>query len=85
MKETYNRPVCIISINKNGVGKGSGRSIYGIPLGKIILEALNLDLINSGGGHDMAAGFTINPNKINDFRKHINEKVNTLMLSLIHI
>ena len=31
----------------------------------------------------MAAGFTINPNKIDNFRKHINEKVNTLMNSKI--
>ena len=64
MKELYNRPVCIIAINQNGIGKGSGRSIHGIPLGEIILEALSLNIINSGGGHDMAAGFTIDPAEI---------------------
>ena len=47
MKELYNRPVCIIAINQNGIGKGSGRSIHGIPLGEIILEALSLNIINS--------------------------------------
>ncbi len=64
MKELYNRPVCIISINNRGIGKGSGRSVYGIPLGKIILEALKLKIISSGGGHDMAAGFTIEETQI---------------------
>ena len=45
MKELYNRPVCIIAINKNGIGKGSGRSIQGIPLGDLILEAFNSCLL----------------------------------------
>ena len=79
MKELYNRPVCIIAINQNGIGKGSGRSIHGIPLGEIILEALSLNIINSGGGHDMAAGFTIDPNNINNFTEYINRKLNNLV------
>ena len=78
MKELYNRPVCLISIN-NGIGKGSGRSIYGIPLGKIILEALNLRIIKTGGGHDMAAGFTIDPSEIINFNNFLNDKVSSYM------
>ena len=74
MKELYNRPVCLISVN-NGIGKGSSRSIYGIPVGKIILEALNFKIIKTGGGHDMAAGFTIDPSQINNFNNFLNEKV----------
>ncbi len=79
MKELYNRPVCIIAINKDGIGKGSGRSIQGIPLGDLILEALNSKLISSGGGHDMAAGFTIDPSKIKMFNDFLLDKVNILM------
>ncbi len=78
MKELYNRPVCLISIN-NGIGKGSGRSIYGVPLGEIILEALNLKIIKTGGGHDMAAGFTIDPSEINNFNNFFNNKVSYFM------
>ena len=78
MKELYNRPVCLISIN-NGIGKGSGRSIHGIPLGDIILEALSLKIIKSGGGHDMAAGFTIYPSQINNFNNFLNDKVSFFM------
>ena len=78
MKELYNRPVFLISI-KDGIGKGSGRSIYGIPLGEIILEALNLKIIKTGGGHDMAAGFTIDPSEINNFNNFLNDKVSSFM------
>ena len=59
MKETYNRPVCIIAIDKNGIGKGSGRSVLGIPLGDIVIDALKAKILSSGGGHDMAAGFSL--------------------------
>ena len=79
MKELYNRPVCIISFNRSGIGKGSGRSIFGVPLGKIILEAFNQKLISSGGGHDMAAGFTIKKSEIGSFNDYINQKVNEIL------
>lgn len=79
MKELYNRPVCIISLNRTGIGKGSGRSIFGVPLGKIILEAFNQKLISSGGGHDMAAGFTIKKSEIGSFNDYINQKVNEIL------
>ena len=79
MKELYNRPVCIISLNRSGIGKGSGRSIFGVPLGKIILEAFNQKLISSGGGHDMAAGSTIKKSEIGSFNDYINQKVNEIL------
>ncbi len=79
MKEVYNRPVCIISLDKNGSGKGSGRSIYGIPLGDIIISALNEKILNSGGGHDMAAGFSIEETKILDFNDFLINKVDQFM------
>jgi len=81
MKELYNRPVCIISINSKGVGKGSGRSVLGIPLGKIIIEALNLKIISSGGGHDMAAGFTIEDSKISYLNDFIINKIDHLLIN----
>ena len=60
------------SINNNGIGKGSGRSVYGIPLGKIILEALKLKIISSGGGHDKACGASIPKANIKKFIKNLN-------------
>ena len=62
----YHRPVFVIAINEEGVGKGSGRSVEGISL----VTALNdcRDLLINGGGHDMAAGLTIPKENLKEFR-----------------
>ncbi len=54
ISKQYHRPTFVIGIDENGLGKGSGRSIPGISL----VEALDScrELIEAGGGHEMAAG-----------------------------
>ncbi len=69
----YHKPTFIISIDENGVGKGSGRSIEGVSLVDAIRECEE-DLI-AGGGHVMAAGLSIREEKIDEFRKHFAEFV----------
>ncbi len=61
--ERYHRPVCIVAVN-DGIGKGSGRSIPGIDLGAAIIAAKAAGLLTAGGGHAMAAGFTVAENRI---------------------
>jgi single-stranded-DNA-specific exonuclease len=58
LKERYNRPACVIAW-EGGIGKGSGRSVPGIDLGAAILAARQAGLLLSGGGHPMAAGFSL--------------------------
>ena len=79
MKETYNRPVCIIAIDKNGIGKGSGRSVFGIPLGDIVIDAIKAKILSSGGGHDMAAGFSLKESNIKDFNNFLIKKIDQFM------
>ena len=79
MKETYNRPVCIIAIDKNGIGKGSGRSVFGIPLGDIVIDAVKAKILSSGGGHNMAAGFSLKENNIHDFNTFLITKIDQYM------
>ena len=79
MKETYNRPVCIIAIDKSGIGKGSGRSVFGIPLGDIVIDAVKAEILSSGGGHDMAAGFSLKENNIDDFNTFLITKIDQYM------
>ena len=79
MKETYNRPVCIIAIDKSGIGKGSGRSVFGIPLGDIVLDAVKAKILSSGGGHDMAAGFSLKEDNIDDFNTFLITKIDQYM------
>lgn len=69
----FYKPTFIISIDKDGVGKGSGRSVEGVSLVGAI-QACREDLI-AGGGHDMAAGLSISEENIAVFRKHFSDYV----------
>lgn len=69
----YHRPTFIISIDDNGIGKGSGRSIQGVSLVAAIDECRPLLL--AGGGHEMAAGISIDETKLTEFRQQFSEHV----------
>ncbi|MDJ0686024.1 MAG: single-stranded-DNA-specific exonuclease RecJ [Alphaproteobacteria bacterium] len=58
LKELYNRPACVVALTE-GVGKGSGRSVAGVDLGAAVIAARQEGLLLNGGGHKMAAGFTV--------------------------
>ena len=58
LKERLNRPVCVAAI-ADGVAKGSGRSVAGVDLGQAVMAARQAGLLTAGGGHKMAAGFTL--------------------------
>jgi single-stranded-DNA-specific exonuclease len=65
LKEKYNKPSIIISIDKNGDGKASCRSIPGFDIADVINKGIAQGVIASGGGHAMAAGFSVQAHKIN--------------------
>lgn len=72
--EKYGKPTIIIGIDENGIAHGSARSIDGFNIFDAILYC-NDDLIRFGG-HPLAAGVTLEADKINDFTKHINKFAN---------
>jgi single-stranded-DNA-specific exonuclease len=67
VKEEYHRPAVIISIDHNGIGKGSARSVSGLDLYET-LSAVGSHL-EDFGGHSMAAGLTVKRSNIPDFKK----------------
>jgi len=67
VKEKYNKPTILISI-ENNIGKGSARSIFGFDIGSQIIKAVQLGILKKGGGHNMAGGFTIEKKNIDKFR-----------------
>ncbi len=71
LKEFFNKPSLVIT-NSGNILKGSARSIEGFNLGLLIKNAINQNLILNGGGHEMAAGFSLNKNKVNSFINFIN-------------
>jgi len=81
IKEKFNKPAFIISINGN-IGKGSARSIYGFDIGTAVISAVQNNLLVRGGGHKMAAGFTIDINKIEEFRSFLIRKFKSINMQL---
>lgn len=79
LKERYNRPACVAAI-ENGVAKGSGRSISGFDMGSAIIAARQAGLLINGGGHAMAAGFTVAAGNIAALRSFVGERVAALGL-----
>lgn len=65
LKDKYHRPCFVITVSK-GKAKGSGRSIKGIDLGNLVIAAKQAGIIDSGGGHSMAAGLSLEENKIEE-------------------
>jgi len=69
----FHKPTFVIAIDGDGIGKGSGRSIEGVSLVDAI-HACRDDLL-AGGGHAMAAGLSINEEKLPAFRERFAEFV----------
>lgn len=67
LKDKYNLPACVAT-KSDGVINGSGRSVAGVDLGRIIHEALAAGIAKEGGGHAAAAGFTLEADKEDAFR-----------------
>lgn len=80
LKERFNKPVIVIGIDENGLGKGSGRSIQGIDLGNEIKKLYEKGLLISGGGHEMACGLTIENKYIKTFHeileRNLSDRIN---------
>lgn len=74
LKERYNVPAFVMSIEPDEV-KGSARSVPGIDLGALIIAAKEKGLLTKGGGHTMAAGFSLPEDKIEAFRRFAGEYV----------
>ncbi len=68
LKEKSRRPAFAIAFNANGTGSGSGRSINGFDLGKLVRNAVEQGLLVKGGGHAMAAGITVERAKLGALR-----------------
>ena len=73
LKDKFNKPVIIISINEK-IGKASARSIVGFDIGSVIIAATQDKILLKGGGHKMAGGFSINIENIEKFKEFVFRK-----------
>ena len=74
LKDRYNRPACVVALGE-GIGKGSGRSVPGFALGPAIIAARQAGLLINGGGHAMAAGFTVAQAQVEALRDFLAERL----------
>lgn len=74
LKDYSRRPAFAIAFNSTGIGTGSGRSVTGFDLGRLVREAAGAGLIVKGGGHAMAAGITVERAKLGELRAFFEER-----------
>ena len=72
LKDYFNKPSFVITAS-NELLKGSARSIYNYNIGRVIKNSLDKNIIINGGGHNMAAGFTLDKVNLKDFENYILE------------
>jgi single-stranded-DNA-specific exonuclease len=76
LRERWHKPVIIIGVDPvSGMGKGSGRSQAGVNLGEAVGAAFEAGILLSGGGHAMAAGLSVERERIGELRTFINDYV----------
>jgi single-stranded-DNA-specific exonuclease len=74
LKERFNRPAFALALNGNDA-TGSGRSIVGVDLGRIVRAGVEAGILTKGGGHAMAAGVTLARDRFGDFRAFLEERL----------
>ncbi len=74
LKDRHAKPALVAGFEDNapdGIARGSGRSVPGVDLGAIIRRAHSEGLLETGGGHAMAAGFSVRRSRMAAFREYL--------------
>jgi len=79
IKDKYGKPACVITYTKCAEGqmegRGSGRSMPGINIGRAFMDGVEAGLIPKGGGHAMAGGFTLYPEQLESFYVFMQDNI----------
>ena len=74
LKERFDRPAFALTFaGEHAVG--SGRSIAGVDLGKTVRAGVEAGVLVKGGGHAMAAGVTLDKQRLGDWRAFLEERL----------
>ncbi len=74
LKERFERPVAVLSISGDKA-KASARSVPGVDFGAAVISARESGLLIAGGGHAMAAGFTVATDKISQLHDFLEARL----------
>ncbi len=75
LKERFRRPAFAIALDGMGQGTGSGRSLTGVDLGRVVRAAVDEGILVKGGGHAMAAGVTVKQDHLDAFRAFLETRL----------
>ncbi len=79
LKEKYNKPCCVVTFAEDPSGRmegrGSGRSIAGVHIAQSFIDARGAGLLEKGGGHAMAGGFTVLPEKVEALHEYLKDHI----------
>ena len=73
----WHRPTLIVGFDETGAGKGSGRSIEGLPLVEVLGRCS--ELLDAYGGHDMAAGLSLQESRLGELRERFESATRELI------
>lgn len=74
LKERFQRPAFALALD-DVHAIGSGRSIAGVDLGRVVRRAVSDGLLVKGGGHAMAAGLTVRRDRLVDLRAFLEAEL----------
>ena len=77
IKDEFSRPAIVIAFDKEGIGKGSARSIPNLDLYEALSYAAKF--LEGYGGHPMAAGLTVREDKFDNFKSLFLRNVNKIL------
>lgn len=83
LKDAFRRPAFAIAFDSQGKGTGSGRSISGFDMGKMVRAAVDAGLLVKGGGHAMAAGLTVERANLGKLRTFFAERAEKQVFGLV--
>ena len=83
LKDKFRRPAFAIAFDSSGKGTGSGRSINGFDMGRMVRAAVDTGLLVKGGGHAMAAGLTVERSNLGKLRAFFTEKAEKQVAGLV--
>ena len=83
LKERFRRPAFAIAFDPSGRGTGSGRSIAGFDMGKMVRAAVDEGILVKGGGHAMAAGLTVERASLGRLRAYFEDMAQDQVTTLV--
>ena len=75
LKEKYHRPTVVISFDDSGIGHASCRSVGDVDIASIISSGIEQGIILSGGGHKVAAGFSLEKEKVPQLIQLLDDRI----------